>query len=41
MELLDGLQILRLCETERDGQAFSGPKHQPGSARAGAVNGSS
>jgi SAM-dependent methyltransferase len=25
--LLDGLQILRLCETERDGQAFSGPKH--------------
>lgn len=26
-ELLDGLQILRLCETERDGQAFSGPKH--------------
>ena len=26
-ELLDGLQILRLSETERDGQAFSGPKH--------------
>jgi hypothetical protein len=26
-ELLDGLQILHLCETERDGQAFSGPKY--------------
>jgi hypothetical protein len=26
-ELLDGLQILRLSETERDGAAFSGPKH--------------
>lgn len=26
-ELLDGLQILRLYETERDGEAFSGPKH--------------
>jgi SAM-dependent methyltransferase len=25
--LLAGLQTLRLCETERDGQAFSGPKH--------------
>jgi SAM-dependent methyltransferase len=25
--LLAGLQILRLDETERDGQAFSGPKH--------------
>jgi SAM-dependent methyltransferase len=25
--LLAGLQILRLSETERDGQAFSGPKH--------------
>jgi SAM-dependent methyltransferase len=26
-ELADGLQILRLCETDRDGPAFSGPKH--------------
>jgi SAM-dependent methyltransferase len=26
-ELLDGLQILRLDETEHDGHAFSGPKH--------------
>jgi hypothetical protein len=25
--LLDGLDILRLEETERDGHAFSGPKH--------------
>jgi hypothetical protein len=25
--LLDGLDILRLDETERDGHAFSGPKH--------------
>jgi len=25
--LLDGLQILRLDETEQDGSAFSGPKH--------------
>lgn len=25
--LLDGLQIIRLEETEQDGQAFSGPKH--------------
>jgi len=25
--LLDGLNILRLEETERDGHAFSGPKH--------------
>jgi hypothetical protein len=26
--LLDGLDILRLEETERDGRAFSGPKHR-------------
>jgi SAM-dependent methyltransferase len=26
-EFLDGLQILRLHETEQDGHAFSGPKH--------------
>ena len=25
--LLDGLDILRLQETEQDGHAFSGPKH--------------
>jgi len=25
--LLDGLDILRLDETEQDGHAFSGPKH--------------
>jgi hypothetical protein len=25
--LLDGLDIIRLEETERDGHAFSGPKH--------------
>ena len=25
--LLDGLQILQLHETERDGEAYSGPKH--------------
>ena len=25
--LLNGLQILRLQETEHDGHAFSGPKH--------------
>ena len=25
--LLDGLKILRLEEAERDGRAFSGPKH--------------
>lgn len=25
--LLDGLDLLRLEETERDGHAFSGPKH--------------
>ena len=25
--LLDGLEILELHETERDGQAYSGPKH--------------
>ena len=25
--LLDGLDILRLEETEQDGHAFSGPKH--------------
>jgi hypothetical protein len=25
--LLNGLQILQLCETEREGQAFNGPKH--------------
>jgi len=25
--LLDGLDVLRLEETERDGHAFSGPKH--------------
>ena len=25
--LVDGLDILRLEETERDGHAFSGPKH--------------
>ena len=26
-ELLNGLQILRLQETEHDGHAYSGPKH--------------
>ena len=25
--LLDGVDIVRLEETERDGRAFSGPKH--------------
>ena len=25
--LLDGLEILELDETERDGEAYSGPKH--------------
>ena len=25
--LLDGLEILELHETERDGEAYSGPKH--------------
>ena len=25
--LVDGLQILQLRETERDGEAYSGPKH--------------
>jgi hypothetical protein len=27
ISLLDGLQILELHETERDGEAYSGPKH--------------
>jgi SAM-dependent methyltransferase len=43
--LLDGLQILELHETERDGEAYSGPKHwhtydilarEPGRTPAGA-----